>query len=295
MDMENHEMISMLNEHDHAAIRGSTITFNVINYSVVAQPNGSSYFNICCPQKPKQILYDLSGIFQPGINAILGPTGSGKSSLLDILAGRKDRQGLTGSVLMNGQPQTDDYKYRVGYVVQDDMISGMLTVRENLTFSASVRLPRNVTHEEKMVIVRRVIGQLELEKCADTRVGTENSRGVSGGERRRTNIGMELVLSPSVLFLDEPTTGKHFFCSPDYFLIAVGLDSSTAQNVIECLDQLSKKGRASPISSTAFSYLVLHFRHDHLFHSSAPLLDLQTICQSFPHRIRSLCLPWTSK
>lgn len=211
--MENHEMISMLNDHDHAAIHGSTITFSAINYSVVAQQDGSSCFDGCCQQKPKQILYDLSGVFKPGINAILGPTGSGKSSLLDILAGRKDRQGLTGSVLMNGQPQSDDYKYRVGYVVQDDMISGMLTVQENLTFSANVRLPRNVTYEEKLVIVRRVIGQLELEKCANTRVGTENIRGVSGGERRRTNIGMELVLSPTVLFLDEPTTGTPWFCS----------------------------------------------------------------------------------
>ena len=208
MAMENHEMINMLKDHDEAAIRGSTITFSDINYSVLAQPNGSSCFTACCQGKPKQILYDLSGIFQPGINAILGPTGSGKSSLLDILAGRKDRRGLTGSVLMNGQPQTDDYKYRVGYVVQDDMVSGMLTVKENLTFSANVRLPRHVTSAEKVAIIHQVIGQLELEKCANTRVGTENSRGISGGERRRTNIGMELVLSPTVLFLDEPTTGK---------------------------------------------------------------------------------------
>ena len=211
MSMENHETISMLNDLDHAAIRGSTITFSAINYSVVAQQNGSSCFNGCCQKKPKQILYDLSGVFKPGINAILGPTGSGKSSLLDILADRKDHHGLTGSVLMDGQPQTHDYKYRVGYVVQDDMISGMLTVRENLTFSANIRLPRNVTPEEKMVIVRRVIGQLGLEKCANTRVGTESSRGISGGERRRTNIGMELVLSPTVLFLDEPTTGTYRF------------------------------------------------------------------------------------
>ncbi|CAF0848152.1 unnamed protein product [Rotaria sp. Silwood1] len=141
------------------------------------------------------------------MNAILGPTGSGKSSLLDILAGRKDHQGLIGQVLIDGQPQMQDFKYRVGYVVQDDMVSGTLTVRENLAFSANVRLPRNVSSEDKIAIVDRVIVQLGLEKCADSRVGTETSRGVSGGERKRTNIGMELVLSPTILFLDEPTTG----------------------------------------------------------------------------------------
>ena len=145
------------------------------------------------------------------MNAILGATGSGKSSLLDILADRKDRRGLTGEVLINGQPQTQDFKYRVGYVVQDDMVSGTLTVRENLSFSANVRLPRNISTKAKRTIVDQVIGQLGLEKCADSRVGTENSRGISGGERKRTSIGMELVLSPTVLFLDEPTTGKIIF------------------------------------------------------------------------------------
>ncbi|CAF3391299.1 unnamed protein product [Rotaria sp. Silwood1] len=164
----------------------------------------------------------------PGMNAILGQTGSGKSSLLDILADRKDRQGLTGQVLMDGQPQGSDFKYRVGYVVQDDILSGTLTVRENLAFSANVRLPQNVSTKAKKSIIDEVIRQLDLEKCADSNVGNEFQRGVSGGERKRTNIGMELVLSPNVLFLDEPTTG---------------LDSSTARNIMEHLHQLSRSGR----------------------------------------------------
>jgi ATP-binding cassette subfamily G (WHITE) protein 2 len=145
------------------------------------------------------------------MNAILGPTGSGKSSLLDILADRKDRKGLKGQVLMDGQVQTEDFKYRVGYVVQDDIVSGTLTVRENLAFSANLRLSKKTSQQQKTTIIDQVIGQLGLEKCADSKVGTEFTRGISGGERKRTNIGMELVLSPSVLFLDEPTTGKSFF------------------------------------------------------------------------------------
>jgi ATP-binding cassette subfamily G (WHITE) protein 2 len=109
---------------------------------------------------------------------------------------------------MDGEPQTSDFKYRVGYVVQDDIVSGNLTVRENLIFSANLRLSENVSSTDKNAIVDEVIGQLGLEKCADSKVGTEFQRGISGGERKRTNIGMELVLSPKVLFLDEPTTGK---------------------------------------------------------------------------------------
>ena len=142
------------------------------------------------------------------MNAILGPTGCGKSSLLDILADRKEREGLEGQVLMDGKTQSEDFKYRVGYVVQEDIVSGTLTVRENLLFSANLRLSKKISSEAKRSIVSQVIGQLGLEKCADSKVGTEFVRGISGGERKRTNIGMELVLSPSVLFLDEPTTGK---------------------------------------------------------------------------------------
>lgn len=187
---------------------GSTITFLSLNYTIHKQKCSNILPLPFCQTTHQQILYDISGIFKPGMNAILGPTGSGKSSLLDILAHRKDLSGLHGEILMDGLPQPSDYKYRVGYVVQDDIVSGTLTVRENLAFSANLRLPKDTSEEQKQAIVRLVIEQLGLEKCADARVGTEYSRGISGGERKRTNIGMELVLSPSILFLDEPTTGK---------------------------------------------------------------------------------------
>jgi ATP-binding cassette, subfamily G (WHITE), member 2 len=111
-------------------------------------------------------------------------------------------------VLIDGQPTPDSYKYIVGYVVQDDIISGALTVRENLMFSANVRLSADVSDVERQDRVNRIIEDLGLASCADTRVGTEFLRGVSGGQRKRACIGMELVLSPKILFLDEPTTGK---------------------------------------------------------------------------------------
>jgi ATP-binding cassette subfamily G (WHITE) protein 2 len=156
--------------------------------------------------------------------SLIGPTGCGKSTLLDILADRKDSRGLSGGVLISGRPRPSYFKYVIGYVIQDgnnyllflksfsffieDIISGTLTVRENLIFSANVRLPRTIQVHERIDRVNKVIRDLDLQSCADTLIGTDFVRGVSGGEKKRTSIGMELVLSPNVLFLDEPTTGN---------------------------------------------------------------------------------------
>ena len=106
---------------------------------------------------------------------------------------------------------------------QDDVVMGTLTVRENLNFSASLRLSRALSKKERGQRVEGVIRDLGLTEVADSKVGTEFIRGISGGERKRTNIGMELITSPQILFLDEPTTG---------------LDSSTARTVIQLLHRL---------------------------------------------------------
>lgn len=95
----------------------------------------------------------------------------------------------------------------VGYVVQNDTICETLTVRENLMFSANIRLPGKVSYSERLEKVSKIISDFGLESCANTKIGTEFLRGVSGGERKRTCIGMELILEPKILFLDEPTTG----------------------------------------------------------------------------------------
>uniref|UniRef100_A0A671PH10 ATP-binding cassette sub-family G member 2-like n=1 Tax=Sinocyclocheilus anshuiensis TaxID=1608454 RepID=A0A671PH10_9TELE len=104
--------------------------------------------------------------------------------------------------------------------LQDDVVMGTLTVRENLRFSAALRLPKSIRQREKDEKIERLIQELGLSKVADSRVGTQLIRGVSGGERKRTNIGMELIIDPPVLFLDEPTTG---------------LDASTANSVLMLL------------------------------------------------------------
>ncbi|NWU04386.1 ABCG2 protein, partial [Urocynchramus pylzowi] len=203
---------------------GSVLTFHNICYHVKTKTG------FLCFRKntEKEVLRDVNGIMKPGLNAILGPTGSGKSSLLDILAARKDPHGLSGDILINGVPQPANFKCTSGYVVQDDVVMGTLTVRENLKFSAALRLPKSVKEQEKNERVNQIIKELGLSKVADSKVGTQFSRGVSGGERKRTNIGMELITDPAILFLDEPTTG---------------LDASTANAVLLLLKRMSKQGR----------------------------------------------------
>ncbi|XP_064405231.1 broad substrate specificity ATP-binding cassette transporter ABCG2-like isoform X2 [Halichondria panicea] len=192
------------------------MTFQNVSYSVRG-------FNKC-HWTTKTILSNVSGVMVPGINAIMGPTGGGKTTLLDILAKRKGTSGLsqtiTGSVLLNGEHLPGDFNLRTGYVVQEDILEGILTVRENLQFSAALRLPRDITNKERSQRVQHIIHQLGLITCADSTIGTEFIRGVSGGERRRTVIGMELIIDPVVLFMDEPTTG---------------LDAHTAVSVVQTL------------------------------------------------------------
>uniref|UniRef100_A0A4W4DT49 ABC transporter domain-containing protein n=1 Tax=Electrophorus electricus TaxID=8005 RepID=A0A4W4DT49_ELEEL len=215
--------------HKCASPRGATVSFHNIHYRVETRSG------VLWKRKVthKDILVDLNGVMKPGLNAILGATGSGKSSFLDVLAARKDPTGLSGEVLIDGAPQPPNFKCQSGYVVQDDVVMGTLTVRENLCFSAALRLPMSISQKEKEQKVERVIDELGLNKVADSRVGTQLIRGISGGERKRTTIGMEIIIDPSVLFLDEPTTG---------------LDASTANSVLSLLKRMSNHGRTIILS-----------------------------------------------
>lgn len=212
-----------MNSSDVKTLTGDVLSFHNITYRVKVKTGFLVRKTV-----EKEILSGINGIMKPGLNAILGPTGGGKSSLLDVLAARKDPRGLSGDVLINGAPQPANFKCTSGYVVQDDVVMGTLTVRENLQFSAALRLPTTMKNHEKNERINMVIKELGLEKVADSKVGTQFTRGVSGGERKRTSIGMELITDPSILFLDEPTTG---------------LDSSTANAVLLLLKRMSKQGR----------------------------------------------------
>ncbi|XP_034394319.1 broad substrate specificity ATP-binding cassette transporter ABCG2b [Cyclopterus lumpus] len=223
--------------------RGPTVTFSNLHYCV--------HETTCCKKgREKYILNDVSGIMRPGMNAIMGATGSGKTSLLDVIAGRKDPAGLKlGKVMVDGKAVSTELRLSSAYVVQDDILMGTLSVRENLLFSANLRLnPKHHSSTDKNNRVDAIIQDLGLTDCAGTKIGTEFLRGVSGGERKRCSIGMELITSPSLLFLDEPTTG---------------LDSNTANCIINLLNRLSRKGKTVIFSIHQPRYSIFS-QFDHL-------------------------------
>ncbi|KAK9486663.1 P-loop containing nucleoside triphosphate hydrolase protein [Lipomyces starkeyi] len=180
-------------------------------------------------QVEKKILDDISVNVRSGsLMAIIGGSGSGKTSLLNVMANRMKSPNLhiNGSVIFNGHRNI--HKIRHAYVLQQDILLPSLTCRETLIYSADLRLPSSTTKEERRRLVEEVILELGLKDCADTIVGDNEHKGLSGGEKRRLSIGIQLLSNPSVLFLDEPTTG---------------LDAYSAQLLIKTLQKLSRRGR----------------------------------------------------
>ncbi|KAJ3104802.1 ATP-binding cassette sub- G member 1 [Phlyctochytrium planicorne] len=182
-------------------------------------------------KKEKSILKNVSGFFRPGrITAIMGASGAGKTSFLNVIAGEAKLGSVSGDILVNGQPVTGKgIKQISGFIFQDDVILATMTVREAITMSATLRLPDSISQDEKNKRVDNIIRDLNLTKCADTIIGDAAIKGVSGGERKRCSIAMEMVTDPKVLFLDEPTSG---------------LDTFTAFSVIHTLrDLCHRKGQ----------------------------------------------------
>ncbi|KAL7557523.1 hypothetical protein ACA910_005277 [Epithemia clementina (nom. ined.)] len=149
--------------------------------------------------------------------AILGPSGAGKTSLLNILAGRARSNGritITSDVRLNNyrvDPSNIAVRKLIAFVAQDDSLQVTSTPREAIYFSAKLRLPRSTTGSQLEKLTERMITELGLTSCADTMIGGELIKGVSGGERKRASVGVELVVKPALVFLDEPTSGLDSF------------------------------------------------------------------------------------
>lgn len=175
--------------------------------------------NVNCLAKPWEIL------------AIVGPSGAGKSSLLEILAGKVTPQ--NGSVFVNHKPVDKASFMKVsGYVTQKDTLFPLLTVEETLMFSAKLRL--RIPQPQLRSRVEALIGELGLTQVAGARVGDDRLRGISGGERRRVSIGVDVIHDPEVLILDEPTSG---------------LDSTSALQIIDMLKTMAEiRGRTIILS-----------------------------------------------
>ncbi|KAL5538216.1 hypothetical protein UlMin_043886 [Ulmus minor] len=177
----------------------------------------------------RRLLDGLTGFAEPGrIMAIMGPSGSGKSTLLDTLAGRLSGNAvMTGNILLNGKKTRLDYGV-AAYVTQEDLLLGTLSVRETITYSAHLRLPASLSKEEIEGIVEATIMEMGLQDCADRLIGNWHLRGVSGGEKKRVSIALEILTRPRLLFLDEPTSG---------------LDSASSFFVIQTLRNIALDGR----------------------------------------------------
>ncbi|KAF8925676.1 hypothetical protein BGZ58_000595 [Dissophora ornata] len=172
------------------------------------------------------ILQDVSGVLRTGRTcAIMGPSGSGKTTLISMLTSKVPKD--EGRILINGQEEDlSHYRKLIGYVPQDDIMLRELTVHDVLLHSAYMRLPAKLTRPQMTEKVLEIVDFLGLNSVMNSAVGDAERRGISGGQRKRVNIGMELVTDPSILFLDEPTSG---------------LDSSTSGDVCKLLKSIARK------------------------------------------------------
>ena len=179
---------------------------------------------------PKLILDNVSGYAKSGeCLAIIGGSGAGKSTLLNAISDKfvKEKNFETGGEVHLGTEVMDfeKYKKQVGFVMQADYFLENLTVREYFKFAVDLK-KSNLNEKEKVKEVDKLLKTLKLEKAADTIVGGNLRKGISGGEKKRLNIGFELLSDPKILFLDEPTSG---------------LDSYTSFVIVKLLRKLARE------------------------------------------------------
>jgi ABC-type multidrug transport system ATPase subunit/pSer/pThr/pTyr-binding forkhead associated (FHA) protein/ABC-type multidrug transport system permease subunit len=178
----------------------------------------------------KRILENVSLAILPGeLVGLMGPSGAGKSTLISALNGYQAP--TTGSITINGRDlyeNYDEFRGMIGYVPQDDIMHADLTVAEALYFSARLRLPTDYTDDEIRKRIAKVLADLGLQGTETTRIGNAERRGISGGQRKRVNVAMELLTDPPLLFLDEPTSG---------------LSSEDALSLMRLLRQLADGGK----------------------------------------------------
>ncbi|GLI65656.1 hypothetical protein VaNZ11_009256 [Volvox africanus] len=195
---------------------GMRIIFKDLDYSVPSHhKRGERAF----------LLKNVSGYFEAHqMAALMGPSGSGKTTLLDVLAGRKNAGVTEGTVAFAGQKPTPQFLRRyTGYVEQFDTLLGILTVYEMLMYTAEMKRPISEPLESKRAAVEELLEKLSLTRCRDVRIGNALSKGISGGQSKRTNIGIALITSPRVLFLDEPTSGLDSFTSNEVMTMVKSL------------------------------------------------------------------------
>ncbi|RYQ99046.1 hypothetical protein Ahy_B07g086895 [Arachis hypogaea] len=184
-----------------------TMTFHNVNYfvempKVVFRKQG-------IPETRLQLLSNVSDVFSPGVlTALVGSSGAGKTTLMDVLAGRKTGGQIEGDIKISGYPKVQRTFARIaGYVEQNDIHSPQVTIEESLWFSSSLRLPKEVSISQRHEFVEQVMQLVELDTLRHALVGMPGSSGLSTEQRKRLTIAVELVANPSIIFMDEPTSG----------------------------------------------------------------------------------------
>ncbi|XP_050265738.1 pleiotropic drug resistance protein 1-like isoform X11 [Quercus robur] len=183
-----------------------SITFDDISYAV-DMPQEMKSEGVT--QNRLTLLKGLSGAFRPGVlTALMGVSGAGKSTLMDVLAGRKTGGYIEGSIMISGYPKKQETFARIaGYCEQNDIHSPHITVYESLFYSAWLRLAPEVDITTKKMFVEEVMDLVELNSIRESIVGSPNVNGLSTEQRKRLTIATELVANPSIIFMDEPTSG----------------------------------------------------------------------------------------
>ncbi|CAA6653938.1 unnamed protein product [Spirodela intermedia] len=181
-------------------------------------------------EKKLQLLHDITGVFRPGIlTALMGVSGAGKTTLMDVLCGRKTSGFIEGDIRIGGYPKVQATFARVsGYCEQTDIHSPQITVEESLMYSAWLRLPPEIDPKTRAAFVNEVLETIELDKIKDALVGIAGVNGLSTEQRKRLTIAVELVSNPSIIFMDEPTSG---------------LDARAAAIVMRAVKNVSATGR----------------------------------------------------
>ncbi|KIR40028.1 ABC transporter [Cryptococcus deuterogattii 99/473] len=256
------------------------IDVSVRNLSLIWKRRGKRSFK----DREKVILNNLSLDFPSGeVSAILGPSGAGKSTLLQLLAGRKLNPGplshftTFGTLLFANQPTSRTTQSNVAFVEQDDdWHLPSLTVRETLTYAAILRLPDKMPKKQKIARAETVLRMLGLKDCADLPVGGALLKGISGGEKRRLSLAVQMINDPAVLVVDEPTSG---------------LDASIALGVMHVLRDIAATGRTViGKRSDAVQYFtsINHAMPSEFFNPADHLLDLVSIDPRVSYHKQSL-------
>ncbi|XP_060528288.1 ABC transporter G family member 5-like [Cylas formicarius] len=202
---------------------GITLAWNDLTIYAKAKTNGKITY--------KRIINSVTGAIKPGsLVAVMGASGAGKSTLMAALAYRNIGDTVVeGDILINGRPIGNYMKYLSGCMPQEDLYVASLTVLEHMNIMAHLKLDRRVSNFDKSKKIRSILNQLGLTKCISTRIGAVGeSKGLSGGERKRLAFATELLTDPPILFCDEPTTG---------------LDSFSAEKLVSLMSRMTSGGK----------------------------------------------------